>query len=64
MLEMRVYHRKTKLLSLKSDFLQDHCVSSPDLYYKLVELRKLHSREEHLWIPKFVNTSSGQKTEK
>lgn len=33
-LEMSVCHRK-KSLSLKADFLQDHCVSSPDLYCKL-----------------------------
>ena len=40
-LEMSVYYRK-KSLSLKPDFLQDLCISSPDLYCKLTELRKLH----------------------
>lgn len=31
-LDMRVCHRETKWLPLRSDFLQDHCVSPSDLY--------------------------------
>lgn len=52
-LEISVCHRK-KSLSLKADFLQEHCVSSPDLYCKLTELQKLHFGK-----PKLVNISSG-----
>lgn len=62
--EMRVCPRKAKLLPLGLDFLQDCWISSLDLDCKLIELRKLHLREGHLWISGLVSISFWQRTER
>ena len=44
-----------------SAFLEDHDVSALDLWSQCTELRKLHPKEGHFWIPKLFSISSWQK---